>query len=37
MESVKNEEGGGAFIATLLHKHSYVILHNEGGVYLMWC
>jgi len=35
MGPMKNEKREGASIATFLHRHSYVILHN-GGVYLMW-
>jgi len=33
---MKNEEREGASIATLLHSHPYIILHN-GGAYLIRC
>jgi len=36
MESTKSEEREGASIATLLHRHSNIILHN-GDAYLIWC
>ena len=36
MTPMKNEERDGTSLATLLHSHPYIILHN-GGAYLMWC